>query len=121
MSGDRGPASPIAAAYPLTPLQEGMLYHTIRDPAGRAHLTQYTATLKGRLQPAAFREAWDRAAERHEPLRTFFTWNGRERPLQVVRQRVALPFAELDLTGQERARQRARWRALCDEELRRGL
>ena len=121
MSRDSGPSSPIAAAYPLTALQEGMLYHTIREPGGRAHLTQYTAVLRGPLQPAAFREAWRHAAARHEPLRTFFTWNGRERPLQVVRQCVELPFTELDWSGHQRAEQRTRWRALCEEELQRGL
>jgi len=121
MSRDGDRSSPIAAAYPLTALQEGMLYHTIREPGGGAHLTQYTASLKGPLQPPAFREAWRLATERHEPLRTFFTWSGRERPLQVVRHRVELPFAELNWIGEERAEQRIRWRALCDEELRRGL
>ena len=85
MSRDRDPSSPIAAAYPLTALQEGMLYHTIRDPGGGAHLTQYTASLKGPLQPPAFREAWRLATERHEALRTFFTWSGRERPPDPAR------------------------------------
>ena len=32
---DRDPSSPIAAAFPLTALQEGMLYHTIREPRWR--------------------------------------------------------------------------------------
>jgi hypothetical protein len=121
MTRESGPAGTIEAAYPLTALQEGMLYHTIREPDGGAYLSRYTATLRGALRPAVFRQAWALAAARHEPLRTFFTWNARERPLQVVRRQVDLAFSELTWVGQPRETQRERWETLCADELQRGL
>ncbi|HEX6047615.1 MAG TPA: condensation domain-containing protein, partial [Gemmatimonadaceae bacterium] len=83
----------IQAAFPLTPLQEGMLYHTIRDPAAGVYHVQCTAVLDGRLITEHLGRAWELATARHGALRTFFTWEGRERPLQVVR-RNAIPRVE---------------------------
>ena len=86
----------IEAVYPLTPLQEGMLYHGMRDLESGAYHVHYTARLEGDLIREHFRRAWQLAAERHAVMRTFFTWQGRERPLQVVRKSVELPFQEED-------------------------
>ena len=97
----------IAAVYPLTPLQEGMLFHSVRDPEGDAYQIQLSCTLRGELDEETFRRAWALLVERHAVLRTFFTWENRERPLQVVRKQVEIPFASedwRDATAEERDR-----------------
>ena len=46
------PASGIEAVYPLSPMQEGMLYHTLRDLSGAAYVGQF-----GFVGLGAFRKA----------------------------------------------------------------
>lgn len=86
----------VEAIYPLTPLQEGMLYHTISEPDSGVYFEQYTAMLFGLLDVEAFRSAWQQVIDRHPTLRTLFTWEKREKPLQVVRSQVELPYEVLD-------------------------
>ena len=111
----------ITAAFPLTPLQEGMLYHTVRTPGVGVYHGQCTALLEGELVEAHFRRAWALAAERHPALRTFFAWEGRERPLQVVRAQVELPIELLDWSDQSPTAQEARWQSLLADDRRRGF
>ncbi|HEX7242147.1 MAG TPA: amino acid adenylation domain-containing protein, partial [Longimicrobiaceae bacterium] len=73
--------------YPLTPMQEGMLFHTLYAPEGGAYVAQFSFDLVGDLEVDAFRRAWQGAADRHPVLRTGFVWEGVDRPLQVVRRR----------------------------------
>ena len=111
----------IEAAFPLTPLQEGMLYRTIREPAAGLFHVQCTAELRGRLDGRAFAHAWELAAQRHGALRTFFTWEGRERPLQVVRTRVAIDVESLDWTALDDTTQQLRWTELLRRDRERGF
>ncbi|HVR95834.1 MAG TPA: amino acid adenylation domain-containing protein, partial [Thermoanaerobaculia bacterium] len=96
--------------YPLTPLQSGMLFHSLMAPDSGVYVTQVTCTLPADLDARRFRQAWERLVERHGVLRTAFLWDGLdEQPLQVVRKKVSLPWQELD------------WRGLPAEEQRRRL
>ena len=47
--------------YALAPLQEGLVFHTISDPASGVFVDQVSAVLAGDLDPAAFRQAWTTA------------------------------------------------------------
>jgi amino acid adenylation domain-containing protein len=111
----------IEAAFPLTPLQEGMLYHTLREPAAGVYHAHCLATLEGTLEEAHFQHAWQLAAHRHAALRTFFAWEGRERPLQVVRSEVELEFTWLDWREVSPADQETRWSALLEADRQRGF
>ncbi len=79
------PGANIEAVYPLTPVQEGILFHTLYAPGSPLYFQQYTAVIEGGLDAGAFREAWQLVIDRHAALRALLTWEGRERPLQVVR------------------------------------
>jgi len=85
--------------YSLSPMQHGMLFHAVYEPHSRVYLEQHVFALKGALDLAAFRRAWERVIERHAVLRTLFAWEKRERPLQLVRERIALPWAQHDWRG----------------------
>ena len=108
----------IERAFPLTSLQEGMLYHTLREPGSGIYHGQCAAVLEGRLHEDRFREAWSLAAERHEAFRTFFTWERRERPLQVVLDGVSLDFKFLDWTELNPVARHERWSAVLDKDRR---
>ena len=82
--------------YPLSPLQQGLLFHSLSGDDSAAYLVQRTFEVLGDVEPAALRRAWQRLVERHGILRTRFVWEGVREPQQVVRQRVDLPWEELD-------------------------
>lgn len=111
----------IETAFPLTPLQEGMLYHTIRDPAAGVFHVQCSATLEGVFVPEHFAHAWELALARHAALRTFFSWEGRERPLQVVRLRASLEVELSDWSGAGEGEQKERWEELLRQDRKRGF
>jgi amino acid adenylation domain-containing protein len=115
------PTGTIEAAFPLTPLQEGMLYHTLREPSAGVYHAQCIATLDGEIAEDRFREAWQLATRRHAALRTFFSWEGRERPLQAVRSEVEPDITFLDWRDAAADAQRERWRALLQKDRRRGF
>jgi hypothetical protein len=78
----------IEAAYPLSPMQHGMLFHTLYEPESGMYFEQLSCTLDGNLNVLAFQQAWQQVVDRHPVLRTAFVWNKIEKPLQVVGRRV---------------------------------
>ena len=72
--------SNIDSIYPLSPMQQGMLFHTLLTPKSRVYFNQILYTLTGCLQKAAMQRAWQQVVDRHETLRTLFVWEAREKP-----------------------------------------
>jgi amino acid adenylation domain-containing protein/non-ribosomal peptide synthase protein (TIGR01720 family) len=91
-------------AYPLSPLQEGMLFHTLYSPESEIYFEQMTCTLAGPLDVPAFRRAWGAVVERQPVLRTSFAWEGLARPVQIVRRGVEVPVHVEDWRGRPEAR-----------------
>ena len=87
------PVERLADLYPLSPMQSGMLFHSLYDPQGRAYVNQLRIGISG-LDPARFKAAWQAVFERHDTLRTGFLQG--EQPLQWVARSVELPFIEKD-------------------------
>ncbi|MFI0879812.1 amino acid adenylation domain-containing protein [Streptomyces parvus] len=97
---------------PLTPLQEGLLFHASYDESGPdVYTSQLVFELSGRLDPAALRGAADALLRRHPNLRACFPRDGLSRPVQVVPGETAAPWREVDLRAHgaaERAAETAR-------------
>ncbi|WP_369546632.1 amino acid adenylation domain-containing protein [Bacillus velezensis] len=70
--------------YPLTPMQKGMLFHSLIDSASRAYFEQASFDLKGDLDIEAFTMSLSYLAESHEILRTHFYTEWKDQPLQIV-------------------------------------
>ncbi|HSG41350.1 MAG TPA: condensation domain-containing protein, partial [Thermoanaerobaculia bacterium] len=102
--------------YPLTPLQSGMLFHSLMAPESGVYVTQVTCTLPADLEARRFRQSWERLVERHPVLRTAFLWDGLDEPLQVVRKKVSLPWQELDWRGLPAEEQQRRFEELRHRE-----
>lgn len=85
--------------YALAPIQEGLLFHTVSEPASGMFVSQVSCRLLGELELGVFRQAWDQVAARHSSLRTCFLWDGLDEPLQVVRERIDIPWQEEDWSG----------------------
>jgi amino acid adenylation domain-containing protein len=89
--------SPIEDIYELSPLQHGMLFHTLHTPESRLYFEQEVFTVQGGLTASAFAECWQQVMNRHEVLRTSFHWSGLEKPLQVVHRDISVPIQHADL------------------------
>ncbi len=81
----------IEAVYPLSSLQQGLLFHTLLAPRSGVYVVQVHSDLSGELDIAAFENAWSRLIERHSVFRTFFIWEDITKPAQVVQKSVTLP------------------------------
>ncbi|PRA33150.1 non-ribosomal peptide synthetase [Pseudomonas poae] len=89
-----GPA--IADLYPLSPMQQGMLFHTLYAQGDDTYVNQLAVEVEG-LDVQRFREAWQATLEAHDILRSGFIWqNGGQQPLQLVQRSVELPLSVLD-------------------------
>lgn len=84
------------AKYPLSPVQEGMLFHALYDPQGGYYVEQIVITLPETLDVPMFAEAWQRLAQRHPVLRTRFIFDDGATPFQEIVDEVAVPFSFLD-------------------------
>src|SRR5262249_27521552 len=82
--------------YPLSPMQLGMLFHTLRAPASAPYHEQGAYDIEGPLDATALRRAWEAVVARHAILRSRFAWEGLDRPQQIVEHAVALPWDEED-------------------------
>ncbi len=107
--------------YPLSPVQQGMLFHALYDPKAGMYLEQKTCTLNGELDVSAFERAWQRVVERHPILRTAFVWQGLDEPMQVVRQKVKLSWIQEDLRGLSPEEQQAQLAAFLRTDRAQGV
>ncbi|WP_147041104.1 non-ribosomal peptide synthetase, partial [Skermanella aerolata] len=113
--------APIADAYPLTPLQLGMLFHTVEQPESGVYIEQLAGTIAGSLAEAPFLLAWQDVIDRHPPLRTLFVWQDVPEPHQVVLTSAAIPVRREDWRGIPAAEQAVRFEALLAADRRLGL
>lgn len=109
------------AIYPLTPAQEGMLYHTVAAPGSGVYVEQLAFRSAPGFRPNAFRQAVEAAVERSPILRTGFSWEQREKPLQVVLRKVRLPVSDDDWSGLEDAAVESCFEELMAADRRRGF
>ncbi|MFD2640985.1 non-ribosomal peptide synthetase [Pseudomonas japonica] len=79
------PAADIQDVYPLSPMQEGLLLHTLREPGSGIYLMQYCYLIEHAIDLNAFEQAWRTVVERHEVLRTSFCWDVAEQMVQIIR------------------------------------
>ncbi|MCU1267651.1 MAG: amino acid adenylation domain protein [Acidobacteria bacterium] len=90
--------------YQLSPMQQGMLFHSLYSPGTGTYFEQSLFTIKGDLNVPAFTQAWQGVVDRHPILRTSFLWEDLEKPLQVVHRRLNLQIEQED------------WRQLQNDE-----
>ncbi|HOE40072.1 MAG TPA: condensation domain-containing protein, partial [Rhodoferax sp.] len=106
--------------YALSPLQEGMLFHVLREPDAGMYFQQAAFTMTGLAIPA-FERAWQRLVDRHPILRTSFHWEGREKPVQVVHRNLVMKVERLDWRAFPPAEQEAHLTEFLREDRQRGL
>ena len=102
--------------YPLTPMQEGMLFHTLFAPQSGVYVTQLNCALRGDVNFNSFERAWQTILARHQILRTSYVWEEVNKPIQVVHRQVKLPVEYLQWTGFSKSEQKAKITAYLQSE-----
>lgn len=92
----RGSAKDI---YVLTPMQEGMFFHTLKDPDASVYVTQVAYRLKGVVDASRVASSLATLVQRHDILRTAFVQEGLTQPYQVVLKERELDFSYLDFSA----------------------
>ncbi|GAB3897731.1 hypothetical protein GCM10029964_081060 [Kibdelosporangium lantanae] len=83
---------------PLSPLQEGLLFHALYDEQGHdVYAVQAILDLAGPLDEELLRGAADALLKRHANLRVGFLHPKNGRPVQVVARSVDLPWSTVDV------------------------
>ncbi|MCY7732830.1 amino acid adenylation domain-containing protein [Bacillus safensis] len=87
----------VVDVYPLSPMQQGMLFHALLDQASQAYFGQVHMTLEGLTDGAAYEKAWNLLMERHSILRTTFAWEGLKEPVQLIQSEGSIHLTQHDV------------------------
>jgi bacitracin synthase 3 len=82
--------------YTLTPMQEGMLFHSSLDDSSSSYFEQMSYRLEGELDISLVEKSLNEQFKRHDILRTVFLYD-RERPVQVVLKERTVDFYYEDI------------------------
>ncbi|MDX6614894.1 MAG: hypothetical protein QOD75_4080, partial [Blastocatellia bacterium] len=94
----------VEALFELSPIQQGMLFHSLYALQSGIYVEQIMGRLIGFLDVPAFERAWQMIVGHHKILRTSFFWKDLIQPTQVVHAEARVPFLQHD------------WRDLSPEE-----
>ncbi|WP_315729290.1 non-ribosomal peptide synthetase [Bradyrhizobium sp. SZCCHNS2021] len=119
--GSVGGARHVADLYPLSPLQRGLLFHSLYEPDAAVYVISLACRLQGTLDREAFEQAWRLVVARHAVLRTAFVGHELDRPQQVVLREAALPFRHEDWRHLPAPEQDGRFAELQRSERSRGF
>lgn len=106
--------------WPLTAMQQGMLFHYFREPAGAAYFQQLQVRLEGRLDAALLQAAWQQVLNRHMALQMRFQWLG-DNPVQCFDGDCRLPFTLVDYRQHPEAEQNGLLNAFLEDDRSKGF
>ncbi|OAI22284.1 amino acid adenylation domain-containing protein [Methylomonas koyamae] len=102
----------IADIYKLTPIQEGMLFHSLSSPESGVYVEQFSQTVPFGVDADLWQQAWNRVIAHHDILRSGFFWEGLEKPVQVVQRQAEIQVRETDWSDLAEAEREQRLQAL---------
>ena len=70
----RRTGSDVEDVYPLSPTQQGMLFHALLSPESSTYFEQLSWTVTSALDLPAFLRAWNASLQLHPSLRASFHW-----------------------------------------------
>ncbi|MGE5340608.1 MAG: amino acid adenylation domain-containing protein [Candidatus Omnitrophota bacterium] len=74
----------IAKILSLTPMQEGMLFHYLKNQKDKIYFEQLSLRISGEIKADLVEKAWNRVIEANEMLRTVFRWEKLDQPTQII-------------------------------------
>ncbi|MDB4987344.1 MAG: non-ribosomal peptide synthetase [Myxococcaceae bacterium] len=91
-----GRGTEVSKDLPLTPTQQGMLFHRLRAPGSGVDIEQIVCRMREALDPSCLSKAFDIVVARYDALRASFVWQGREQPAQQIRAQARVPHQHQD-------------------------
>jgi amino acid adenylation domain-containing protein/non-ribosomal peptide synthase protein (TIGR01720 family) len=107
--------------FPLTPLQKGLLFHSLYNPESAVYFEQLNCRLEGNVSFDAVNQAWQTLIDRHSILRTAIITKGQTEPVQVVFRKIVFKVAEEDWRGLSVSAQETRLKQFLEEDRRKGF
>ncbi|ATO50304.1 non-ribosomal peptide synthetase [Brevibacillus laterosporus DSM 25] len=103
--------SDVKDIYSLSPMQRGMLFHTLKDKENLAYFDQTTFQIEGEICVESLEKSFNELIRKYDVLRTIFLYQKLKEPMQVVlKERTASIYyedfskkSELDKTKSLRA------------------
>lgn len=83
--------------YPLSPMQEGILFHSLNRQGTSNYLEQVTYRIRGNLQIELVEKSFNELFKRHDILRTAFVYEAASQPMQVVLKNRKVEFQYHDI------------------------
>ncbi|GGK72664.1 condensation domain-containing protein [Mangrovihabitans endophyticus] len=111
----------IEDVYPLTPMQNGILFHTLKTDHSGPYIEQFLFDVSVALDRDRFIRSWRIVLDRHTALRSAVVWEGVDEPLQIVMRDAAVSMSEVDTTGWASERFDEEVRTWLDADRARGI
>ncbi|WP_282792431.1 non-ribosomal peptide synthetase, partial [Streptomyces sp. CC224B] len=110
----------LADVWPLTAMQEGLLFHTeLAGASFDAYQMQFDFHLAGAVEPERMRAAGQALLDRYPNLRAAFTTDSAGDRVQIIQNGIELPWQEQDLTSLGEGEREERLKQILAEEHRR--
>lgn len=111
----------IESIYRLSSTQEGILYQCLKSPDAGYYHSQFSCRLAHLKDAQKWQQVWANIIEQHAVLRTFFTWEKRDQPLQIVRETVQLPWQSFNWSNDSEQYIEQQWSGLKRRDKDRGF
>lgn len=108
-------------SYPLTPLQQGLIYHGLREPSAGLYIQQLQVDLHQPVDAAVLQRAWQRVLAWCEVLGTQLDLHDSGGFSQRFRPDLRLPWTEQDWSTLADEQQKIRWQEFLSNDRRRGF
>lgn len=102
--------------FKLTSMQEGLLYHCLRQPDSGLYFEQYSYSLHGPMDITASVRAWNWTIRHNEMLRTVFRWENIEHPVQIILKHRPITMTVHDLTLLNEADKEEAWKGILQAD-----
>ncbi|HXM57227.1 MAG TPA: amino acid adenylation domain-containing protein [Candidatus Dormibacteraeota bacterium] len=96
----------IEDSYPLSSLQRGLLFNSLRSQRPGVEVAQLVCRMREALDPHALEQAWNRVVARHAALRTGIRWDATGSLLQEVHRTALVPMEQGDWRAHPAQQQR---------------
>ncbi|MGG1240886.1 amino acid adenylation domain-containing protein, partial [Bacillus sonorensis] len=114
-------ANSIQDIYPLSYMQEGMLFHSLLQKDSRAYVEQAAFTIEGEVNSQFFQNSINALVARHDIFRTIFISQNVSTPQQVVLRERTVSILEEDITDLDEADQTAFIEQIKEKERAKGF
>ncbi|WP_404529681.1 amino acid adenylation domain-containing protein [Paenibacillus sp. RC253] len=111
----------LESLYPMTPMQKGMLFHSLLDSQSEAYFEQMIIHLEGHLDMDILAQSLNRLGQRHAVFRTSFYSGWNKEALQVVFQKSRIDLVYQDINCIDKSERNDRVFNLAAEDRRRGF